>query len=150
MANATFYLIDANADGALSAHLSLACQLAANCYRQGKPVYLHCEDQAQAEQMDETLWQFDADRFVPHNLVGEGPRGGAPVEIGHNGQFSSKKRPVLINLAAKAPQFAVEFAQIFDFVPAADDAKALARERYRAYRQMGVELTTHDLAAQPL
>ncbi|USD38016.1 MULTISPECIES: DNA polymerase III subunit chi [Ferrimonas] len=147
MANATFYVMapDAEPD-----HLTLACLLASDCYRRGQPVYIHCQDQGQSHEIDEKLWQFDPQRFVPHNLVGEGPRGGAPVEIGHNDQFSSKKRPVLINLSATVPQFAVEFAQIFDFVPAADDAKVQARERFRAYRQLKVALTTHDLAKQPL
>ncbi len=27
------------------------------------------------------LWARPAESFVPHNLAGEGPRGGAPVEI---------------------------------------------------------------------
>ncbi|TKB53055.1 DNA polymerase III subunit chi [Ferrimonas aestuarii] len=144
MAIATFYLLTDDRQQ------QLACWLASECYRKGQQLYLHCEDEAQAHQVDELLWQFDPERFVPHNLVGEGPRGGAPVEIGYGNQSSSKKRLVLINLAAKVPNFAVNFGQIFDFVPVATEAKTVARERYRAYRQLGIELATHDLAKQPL
>ena len=38
-----------------------------------------------------------------------------------------------------------------DFVVANDDQhKAIARERYRQYRGLGIELTTQNLATHPL
>jgi DNA polymerase-3 subunit chi len=66
------------------------------------------------------------------------------VEIGFDKLGPNKNRHLLINLADQAPQFAVNFGQIIDFV--ANDAamKATARDRYRQYRQLGIPLTTQQ------
>ena len=57
------------------------CDVAAARWRAGKRILIACVDEAQATRIDEALWKRDPDSFVPHNLAGEGPRGGAPVEI---------------------------------------------------------------------
>ena len=80
MKNATFYLLDndTTVDG-LSAVEQLVCEIAAERWRSGKRVLIACEDEKQAYRLDEALWARPAESFVPHNLAGEGPRGGAPV-----------------------------------------------------------------------
>ena len=82
MKNATFYLLetDTPVDG-LSAQEALVCDLAGARWREGKRVLIACADEAQAIRLDEALWQRPADAFVPHNLAGEGPKYGAPVEL---------------------------------------------------------------------
>jgi DNA polymerase-3 subunit chi len=122
----------------------LACQLAQQAFTRQQLVYVHCNDQQQAYAIDEILWQFEPTAFVPHNLKGEGPTGGAPVEIGFDKLGPNKNRHLLINLADQTPQFAVNFGQIIDFV--ANDAakKTIARDRYRQYRDLGIALTTQN------
>ena len=105
-------------------------------YRAKQRVFVYTADQQQAEAFDELLWQFDAERFVPHNLSGEGPRYGAPVEI--SWQAPRQNRHVLVNLADTVPAFANRFNQIIEFVPADAQLKAQARERFKHYRQLGV------------
>lgn len=122
------------------------CRLATDCYRQGLGVFIYTTDQARAEAIDERLWQQEADSFVAHNLQGEGPRQGAPVVIGW--QPPQGGRAVLINLAPDAPAFARRFGQLHDFVPASDPGKQQARERFKAYRQAGFELTTEPVPLQ--
>ncbi|MCL1049059.1 DNA polymerase III subunit chi [Shewanella abyssi] len=123
-----------------------ACELAQQAFVNQQWVYIHCTDQDQAYAIDELLWQFEPLSFVPHNLKGEGPTGGAPVEIGFDRLGANKNRHVLINLADQVPQFAVNFAQIIDFVANDDSHKAIARDRYRQYRTLGIALTTQDLS----
>ncbi len=152
MANATFYLLPDNNDSArVNGPVDIACQAAARAYRKGQRVYVYCASQADAEALDEQLWQFEPDSFIPHNLVGEGPQGGAPVEIAWASPNAPLpvNRALLINLAPEVPNFAVQFAHIIDFVPADEQAKAQARRRFAHYRQLGVTLTTQDLARQP-
>lgn len=129
MPNALFHVLPAlaqnptaDSSAAKQAVYRLACQLSQQAYSQQQWVYIHCQDQQQAYDIDELLWQFEPSAFVPHNLKGEGPTGGAPVEIGFDKLGANKNRHVLINLADQAPQFAVNFAQIIDFV-ASDDAQ---------------------------
>ena len=117
------------------AHFTLACQLCADLYRADQRVFVYCATQQDAELLDEVLWRFDADRFVPHNLVGEGPARGAPVEISWLPPRSG--RSVLLNLSPVVPPFYKNFQQIIEFVPTDEAAKAMARQRFKHYRQLG-------------
>jgi DNA polymerase-3 subunit chi len=112
-----------------------ACLQAAYFYRQKQKVFIYSQNQEKAHDIDEMLWAFDTNSFVPHNLKGEGPSYGAAVEIGW--QAPTGRRPVLINLTDTVPNFAHQFAKIIDFVPTDDTLKQLARERFKAYRQLG-------------
>jgi DNA polymerase-3 subunit chi len=101
---------------------------------------MFCDDQQMAHQIDELLWSFESDSFVPHNLPGEGLASGSPVEI--SWQAPTNNRTVLINLSGEVPSFASQFSQIIDFVPADDELKKLARLRYRSYQQLGFTVNT--------
>ena len=130
-----------------------ACLQAAFYYRQKQRVFVFTDNQDSSHIIDELLWSFDPESFVPHNLIGEGPKGGAPVEIGHSP--SRSRRPVLINLASQVPNFAGNYQTIIDFVPSDEALKQLARDRFRHYKQLGFivetqqasEINTH---AQPV
>ncbi|MGP4883628.1 DNA polymerase III subunit chi, partial [Klebsiella pneumoniae] len=73
---------------------------------------------------------------------GEGPRGGAPVEIAWPQKRNSSPRDILISLRLNFADFATAFAEVIDFVPYEDNLKQLARERYKAYRMAGFNLNT--------
>lgn len=142
--HSTFYLLKQQDEPGceVPAHFDLGCRLAAEKFRLGKRVFIYTQSQDDALIVDEHLWAFEPDSFVPHNLAGEGPRNGAPVEISH--QQPSNFRNVLINLSTAVPRFADKFAEIIDFVPADEARKQAARERYKLYRQMGFQLTMAD------
>ena len=115
-----------------------ACLQASHFYRQNQRVFIYTTDQTQAEIIDELLWAFDCDSFVPHNLVGEGPKQGAPVEISY--QPPRGRRAVLINLTETMPTFANQFQFIVDFVPTDETLKQRARERFKTCRQWGFQV----------
>lgn len=129
-----------------TAHLFQACLHASVCYRNNQRVYVHTNDQKSAHNIDEMLWGFEPDSFVPHNLVGEGPAQGAPVEIGF--QVPKSRRPILINLASQVPNFAGNYSHIIDFVPAETSLKIQARERFKQYKQAGFHIDTHNVASE--
>ncbi len=134
-----FYLLDQESSEDKQA-LSLlhACFQAAHYYRQNQRVFIYSQNEEQAHQLDELLWSFEPDSFVPHNLVGEGQRNGSAVEI--SWQTPTNRRPVLINLTSTVPNFAHQFSQIVDFVPSDEQLKQSARERFKAYRQLGFQV----------
>ncbi|NTS75553.1 DNA polymerase III subunit chi [Catenovulum sp. SM1970] len=137
-----FYLFDETYEQVenVPAHIDFACRLAAHCYRQNQKIFIYTGDQTQANQVDEYLWQFDAQSFVAHNLQGEGPKFGSPVEIGC--EVPKGSRQILINLSPSMPDFAKRYPQVFDFVPHQEELKQVARERYKQYKQSGHQLTT--------
>ncbi len=140
MTQVTFYLIEQQAQDS-DPRWDLACQLAAQCYQNRRRCLVLCDDQQQAEAFDELLWQQPDNRFVPHNLSGEGPANGTPVEISWQDQ-AVRGKPVLINLKNSLPPHGQHFQVIYDFVPAEEQAKQAARERYKQYRAAGFSLDT--------
>ncbi|SFD77683.1 DNA polymerase III subunit chi [Pseudoalteromonas denitrificans] len=148
--NAIFYVLkhineqdEAELDKSIPAHFDLAARLAADQFRLGKRVFIYTNGTTDSHVIDEYLWSFEANSFVPHNLQGEGPANGAPVEIGHSTPVGNRK--VLINLATNVPDFINRFNQVFDFVPDDQMLKQAARDRYKYLRQMGVNMTTQDI-----
>lgn len=142
MSAVTFYLMPE--EGELTVEV-LTCDIAAHYFRQKQKVLVYCQSQREAEQIDELLWQRPVDGFVPHNLAGEGPEAGAPVEITWQAP-RSRNRAVCINLHPQCPQFAGQFRTLIDFVPAEETQKQQARERYKHYRAAGHQLDTQPAA----
>ncbi|MGL9760274.1 MAG: DNA polymerase III subunit chi [Symbiopectobacterium sp.] len=143
MKNATFYLLEHTDDvDRLSACEALACDLAAEHWRRGQRVLIACEDEQQALRLDDALWRRDSSAFVPHNLAGEGPRRGTPVEVAWPQRRGSISRDLLISLLSQFANFATAFHEVIDFVPHEESLKPSARNRYKAYRRVGFQLTT--------
>ncbi|MCK3654748.1 DNA polymerase III subunit chi [Pasteurellaceae bacterium Macca] len=143
MKQVKFYLLnEAPSQGELSPTEALACDLAVSAWRSGKRVIISCESEAQALLLDEALWARDPDDFVPHNLSGEATTYATPIEISWAEKRNAQRRDVLISLQNQLPDFINSFNQIIDFVPADEEKKALARERYKQYRQLGWQLET--------
>jgi DNA polymerase III subunit chi len=143
--NALFYVLKhANEPGTkILAHFDLAAKTAAAQYRAGQRVFIYVNSLDDAHVIDEHIWNSDPDSFVPHNLQGEGPKGGAAVEIGQTPPVG--RRSVIINLANKLPDFIRRFNQVYDFVPSEQDAKQAARERFKQLRQIGANITTQEI-----
>lgn len=144
MPNVTFLLlpeVDAEQQN------GLICDKIAALFRQYKKVRVWARDQQHAEDLDELLWQRPADAFIPHNLHGEGPANGVPVELCWPADSSVQRRPgyVLLNLADQVPVQAQQSHTVFDTVPPDEQGKTLARERYKHYRANGSQLNTQPL-----
>lgn len=151
MARVIFHVLPASGSAAIDesrAELDWVCKLTEKYFLGGERIYIACPDQASAEAVDERLFGFEADSFVPHNLQGEGPAGGAPVEIGWDSPQG--RRTVMINLHPTLPPFALQSALIVELVPVDEQRKAAARERFKLYRAQGHQVETLDLASQPL
>jgi len=143
--NAQFYVLkhDNELGATCPAHFELAARTAAKQYRAGQRIFIYVDSIDDAHVIDEHLWCFEPDSFVPHNLQGEGPKGGAPVEIGQTPPVG--KRTVLINLATHLPDFIRRFSMVYDFVPAEQNAKQAARERFKRLRQFGANISTKEI-----
>lgn len=136
-----FYLL---ASDQPDARWLVACRLLEKAYLKGHRVYVCCDNQHDAELLDELLWTFRDDSFVPHNLQGEGPEPPPPVQIGHD------KEPrgfndILLNMGQQIPSFYQKFKRVMELVGNVESAKELSREHYKEYRARGCELFTHNI-----
>lgn len=135
MPQVTFYqLVDE-----YNAAAKKACSLLADAYARRQRCAVLCGSQEAAETIDDLLWQLPADRFVPHNLFGEGPSAGTPVEVCWQPEHLSR-RPLVVNLSGQMLNTPHQHQHIIDFVPHAEEAKKAARYRYKQYQQAGCSM----------
>ncbi|HPE73297.1 MAG TPA: DNA polymerase III subunit chi [Candidatus Competibacter sp.] len=122
----------------------LACRLADKAYGLGHTVYLFTASEARAAALDDLLWTFRQDSFVPHErypLVGEE---GSPVLVG-TAAPATVEAQVLINLADALPEGFERYERVVELVDQHPEVLAQSRERFRQYREQGCLLETHKL-----
>ena len=116
----------------------LVAKLAGAAWERDKRLLVRCGDKDEAQALDDYLWTFREDAFLPHE-VGDGvlkdPR--AKVVL-----VTSDSKPieadVLVQLAPADLAFATSFAHVIDLVDHADDARLTAsRQRFRAWSDAG-------------
>lgn len=131
-----FYLLNKTEDDERNV---VVCRLLEKAYLKGHQVYVHCSNQKHAHQIDERLWNYKDESFVPHNLVGEGPNPPPPIQIGYQA-VPRGFNDIVFNLTDEIPDFVHRFSRIIEVVSANEDDKILSREHYRTYRELGYEL----------
>ena len=125
-----------------------ACQLTDKVWHQGYQVYIHTISIVQAKRLDDFLWTFQTERFLPHDLYPDEPASIAPIRIGYDPpQQTCPNFPVLINLTEAIPEtFVHQFQRIAEIVMDTPTARQAGRQRYCFYRDHGFELKTHDIS----
>lgn len=136
-----FYILE-NSDP--SGRLRLACRLIEKAYKNKHRVYINAENETQAKQLDELLWTYREDSFLPHNLYGDGPELAPPIQIGYL-VTPEKHRDILLNLSKTIPDFYQQFARVLEIVSTDADIQNAARENYKQYRTQGHDINTHKL-----
>ncbi len=116
--------------------LRVACQLALKAWRAGLPVFLRGSDAAQCSELDELLWRFKPEAFVPHSLHEDDPQ--APVVIGTD-QIPARPQGVLINLDPLLSPQVEQFSRIIEIVNQQPELLSACRENFRRYRQRGYD-----------
>jgi DNA polymerase-3 subunit chi len=121
-----------------------ACQLIEQLYQQKKPVFVRVENELAAKTMDDLLWSFRDQAFIPHELCTAGSPPSDPlinVLIGIDkplGTFQS----TLINLSDSMPAQMEGVSHLIEVIDAEPVHKQAARERYKLYRDAGHQLET--------
>jgi len=139
MAKVDFYILPTDS---LTARLDFACKLCEKAWRLGHQVYLHCQDEAQRGELDQRLWQFKGEAFVPHDSAELDPAGRVVLGIGASAHGHAD---LLINLGGDVPAFVGQFQRVAEIVVEAPAVRQAARERFRFYRERGYALTDHRL-----
>jgi len=144
MTRIDFYVLpDADADN----RRMLVCKLAEKAFRHDKPVFIHSDDTQLLEQLDQQLWQFRQDSFVPHRLLDASEIANQidsdPVQLS-TGEPGNDRR-VLINLASSVPTFFSRFERALEVVNQAENVRETGRDRYRFYQQRGYPLHHHKM-----
>jgi DNA polymerase-3 subunit chi len=122
--------------------LLLVCELARKAHDANLPTLVLARDADQAERLDDLLWAFDDDAYIPHQIAGDDEDELAPVLIA-GPDADTPMRALVINLRDAAVPGNVE--RVLEVVPADDGARGPLRERWKQYQARGFDLKKHDM-----
>lgn len=122
--------------------LLLVCELARKAYAVQQPTLILTRDFAQAEALDELLWSFDEDAFIPHQLAGDDDDDHIAVLIAPPG-VETPARVLTINLREQCPQAYGD--RVLEVVAADPAEREGSRTRWREYQRLGFELNKFDM-----
>ena len=141
MARADFYLIDK--PRFREEPLLLVCELARKAFDAGFPTLVLARDTAQAEAIDDLMWSFDPDAYLPHQIAGSDDEDELTPILILAPDTDFPMRPMVINLRDAAVEG--DFERVLEVVPADPAARAPLRERWKQYQARGLDLNKHDM-----
>ena len=122
--------------------LRLVCELARKAHDSGQSLLVLARDREQAEALDDLLWSFDPDAYIPHQIAGDEEDELTPVLIVPP-DMDLPLRPLLLNLRDAPVDGA--FDRVLEVVPADASAREPLRERWKAYKARGFDLNKYDM-----
>jgi len=140
MGQVNFYILQNSIE---NARQQLACRLTEKAYHLGHQIYIHTDSESSSQQLDELLWSFRAASFLPHAL--QASSSAEPIAIGHTTPPESGYQ-VLINLGSTIPDFFNRFERVIEIVENGETERQDGRQRFKEYRQQGIDPATHNLS----
>ena len=121
-----------------------AIRLVLKALEQKCRVAIYTDGPQATDALDQQLWTFQQLSFVPHCRADDPLVAETPVIVDH--QYKNLPHTeILINLHSESPAFFEQFARVIEIVGDDEQEKALARQRFRLYRDKGYPPETHAL-----
>jgi DNA polymerase III subunit chi len=140
MPRADFYLIDK--PRFRDDPLLLVCELVKKAYAAEQPTLILARTQEQAEALDEKLWEFDDESFIPHQLAGDDDDSITAVVIVPPGA-STADRALVVNLRDECAPGAYE--RVLEVVAADPAEREGSRVRWSEYKRRGFDVNKFDM-----
>jgi DNA polymerase-3 subunit chi len=132
--------------------LQYACRVVRRARAADCRVLLYSRDADRLGRLDTALWTFSALDFVPHVEVDSPLAVRTPVLLASSLTGATPPCPVLVNLDDEVPpdlqSLTGRFDRLIEIVSRDDDDRRLARERFRLYREAGLQPQSHDRSAE--
>ena len=140
MSRADFYSLKDNHG---DARYRLLQQLLSKSLGQGTNVHIHCRDGAEVSHLDNYIWAFKPESFLPHHILDDDSQANmaSPITLGH-GQQRSTEASICVNLSAEPVQ---GYERIIEIVVQEPTILEQTRAHYRHYQQAGHEMNLHKL-----
>ena len=123
--------------------LRLVCELARKAHDAGLWTLVLARDAAQAEQLDDLLWDMGDDVYIPHQIAGADEDEDEAAVLIATPDTDAPLRPLVINLRDAAVEGG--FERVLEVVPADESARGPLRERWTQYKSRGLDVNKHDM-----
>jgi len=145
MPEASFYILSSRS---LPERYLFACKLIEKAYRSGQFCYVYTDSFQQCQQLDDQLWTFRKNSFIPHQIYDGGdnqiPDHEQTVLIGTQ-TAPEKWQKLIFNLSSKYPDNLTKTERILEILDENEDLKQAGRQRFRQYNKDGFNTTTHKI-----
>lgn len=121
--------------------LDYACRLVRKARAADCRVVLLTRDRNELARLDQALWTFSEQEFLPHVPADDPLAANTPVILTDSDSAELPHYQLLINLSASTPEHFARFERMLEIVSSDDADKTAGRERYRFYQQRGYPLT---------
>ncbi len=123
-----------------------ACRLAEKAFNLGHTVYIQTDSEAAAQRMDDLLWSFKPEAYLPHVIqeTMDPEDEDVPIIISYSEECTEPK-DLLINLAHTVPVFYRAFPRISEIVLNNDLSRKSSRKHWRYYQEQGLELKHNEV-----
>lgn len=132
MTHIDFYILP---DTSAEARWQFACRLIEKAHGLGRELLVAVDSLAEARQLDELLWHFKPESFVPHRLL-DSDMPPAPVEITADTNCG-QHHDVLINLSSRVPEHFSRFERLSEVVIQDPEVLKNTREHFSFYKTRG-------------
>jgi len=127
--------------------VTYACRVVRKARGAGKTVLVFCRDEERRSRLDLALWTFSALDFLPHVDLPSPLAAATPIWLCRTPPEAPRDLLLLLD-DEPAPEFAswfLQFERVIDVVSADETHRALARTRFKAYRDAGFPAVAHEI-----
>ncbi len=126
--------------------IAYVCRLVRKARATGVNIVVRSPDAAQLQQLDQALWSFSEQDFLPHVMAKDPLAAQTAIILTSDDAAELPHHQLLINLGADTPAHFARFERLLEIISADDADKAAGRDRYRFYKERGYPLTHHVAA----
>jgi DNA polymerase-3 subunit chi len=120
-----------------------ACRVLEKAYRQQEKIFVLCENERDANYLDDFLWTYNDIAFIPHQLVNQ-PELVAPIKIGWESS-QAQTETILVNMRESIPENHQQFSRIIEFVINEEPWRNQSQKKYKSYKSNGYEPVVHNI-----
>jgi DNA polymerase-3 subunit chi len=144
-----FYVLAGSDPGA---RLRFACRLVEKAWLQRNRVRVQFDAGGELGAFDQLLWTFSDKSFVPHRRAGDAENvpspALSPVVLADTADPDASDGGLVVNLGAGVPEGFEGFERIAEVIDADSGRRQRGRERFRFYRERGIEPETHEMRSE--
>lgn len=127
-------------DASVESRWLYSCRLIEKVAGLGHSVLVAVDSEEEAQTLDDLLWSFKPESFIPHQIIGGDNE--SPVEITFTPEAGDHHQ-VLVNLSSRIPEYFSRFARLSEIVIQEPKILENTREHYKFYKQRGYPITQH-------
>ncbi|WP_075184605.1 DNA polymerase III subunit chi [Teredinibacter haidensis] len=141
MTRIDFYILQKSE---VAARHHFACRLVDKAVSQGNRVMIATNNEDESQLVDELLWSFRPESFVPHGQLTDHNADKSAVIISHEDDDPGHHH-LLVNLRNNVPPEFSRFKRLAEIVVQETRVLETTRQHYTFYKSRGYELNNHQL-----